>query len=158
MNEVIVLVCPNNLGTRNSYLKLICPFQKRNTGQNTFSFFGPSIWNKTPKVLKNPTALILSNITSKDNTKLNLNKRKLNQDIIIKTIISIISLSICCYYHNYQLSSVLLISYNENTEFFCVIPCISLFAIYVFVIMDNNFKLMQGFFRQNLIVHAKRNG
>ena len=101
MNEVIELVYPNNLGTRNSYLKLICPFRKRNTGQNTLSLLGPSIWNKTPEVLKNPTALILSNITSKDNTKHNLNKRKLNWDIIIKTIISIISLRICCYYHDY---------------------------------------------------------
>ena len=76
MNEVIVLVYPNNLGTRNSYLKFVL-FEK-GTRDKTHSFFGPSIWNKTPEVLKNPTALILSNITSKDNTKHNLNKRKLN--------------------------------------------------------------------------------
>ena len=78
MNEVIELVYPNNLGTRNSYLKLICPFRKRSTCQNKLSFFVPSIWNKTPEVLKTPTTLILSNLTSKDNTKHNLNKRKLN--------------------------------------------------------------------------------
>ena len=28
MNEVIELVYPNNLGARNSHLKLICPFRK----------------------------------------------------------------------------------------------------------------------------------
>ena len=74
MSEVIELVYPNNLGTRNSYLKLICPFRKRSAGQNTLSFFVSSIWNKTPEVLKIPSTLILSNIPSKDNTNHNLNK------------------------------------------------------------------------------------
>ena len=63
LNEVFELACPNNLRTRNSYLKLICPFRKINMEQNALSFIGPSIWNKTPEVLKKPTALILSNIT-----------------------------------------------------------------------------------------------
>ena len=52
LNEVFELACPNNLRTRNSYLKLICPFRKSNMGQNALSFIGPSIWNKTPEVLK----------------------------------------------------------------------------------------------------------
>ena len=52
LNEVFELACPNNLRTRNSYLKLICPFRKTNLGQNPLSFIGPSIWNKTPEVLK----------------------------------------------------------------------------------------------------------
>ena len=34
LNEVFESACPNNLRTRNSYLKLICPFRKTNTGQN----------------------------------------------------------------------------------------------------------------------------
>ena len=52
LNEVSELACPNNLRTRNSYLKLICPFLKSNMGQNALSFIGHSIWNKTPEVLK----------------------------------------------------------------------------------------------------------
>ena len=51
LNEVFESACPNNLRTRNSYLKLICPFRKTNTGQNSISFIGISIWNKTPEVL-----------------------------------------------------------------------------------------------------------
>ena len=34
LNEVFELARPNNLRTRNSYLKLICPFRKINMGQN----------------------------------------------------------------------------------------------------------------------------
>ena len=45
LNEVFELACLNNLRRRNSYLKLICPFRKTNTGQNTVSFIGPSVWN-----------------------------------------------------------------------------------------------------------------
>ena len=52
LNEVFELACPNNLRTRNSYLKLICRFRKTSMGQNALSFIGPSIWNKTPEVLK----------------------------------------------------------------------------------------------------------
>ena len=48
LNEVFELACPNNLRTRNSYLKLICLFRKTNMGQNVLSFIGPSISNKTP--------------------------------------------------------------------------------------------------------------
>ena len=63
LNEIFELACPNNLRTRNSYLKLICPSRKTNMGQNTLSFISPSIWNKTPEALIKPTALIPSNIT-----------------------------------------------------------------------------------------------
>ena len=63
LNEIFELACPNNLRTRNSYLKLICPSRKTNMGQNALSFISPSIWNKTPEVLIKPTALIPSNIT-----------------------------------------------------------------------------------------------
>ena len=63
LNQVFEIAFPNNLRTRNSYLKLIFPFRKINMGQKALSFIGPSIWNKTAEVLKKPTALILSNIT-----------------------------------------------------------------------------------------------
>ena len=68
LNEVFELACPTNLRTGNSYLKFTCPFRKTNMGKNAFSFIGLSIWNKTPEVLKKPTALILSNITLKNIT------------------------------------------------------------------------------------------
>ena len=70
LNEAFELACPNNLRTKNNYLILICPFRKTNTGQNALFLIDPSIWNKTPKVLKTKTktALILSNITLKDIT------------------------------------------------------------------------------------------
>ena len=54
LNQVFELACPNNLRARNSYLKLICLFQKTNMGQNALSFIRPSIWNKT---------LMLSSVT-----------------------------------------------------------------------------------------------
>ena len=43
LNEVFKLACPNNLRTRNRYLKLIWLFRKTNMGQNALSFIGPSI-------------------------------------------------------------------------------------------------------------------
>ena len=57
LNEVFELASPNNLRTRNRYLKLICPFRKTNMGQNALSFIGPSIWNKTPEVLKKTNSI-----------------------------------------------------------------------------------------------------
>ena len=36
LNEVFELACAKNLRTRNSYLKLICPFRKANLEQNTY--------------------------------------------------------------------------------------------------------------------------
>ena len=53
LNEVFELACPNNLRTRRSYLKLICLFRKTSLGQNALSLIRPSVWNKTPEVLKN---------------------------------------------------------------------------------------------------------
>ena len=43
LNKVFELACPNNLKTRNNYLKLICPFRKTSMGQNALSFIGSSI-------------------------------------------------------------------------------------------------------------------
>ena len=57
LNEVFELASPINLRTRNRYLKLICPFRKTNMGQNVLSFIGPSIWNKTPEVLKKANSI-----------------------------------------------------------------------------------------------------
>ena len=57
LNEVFELASPNNLRRRNRYLKLICPFRKTNIGQNTLSFIGSSIWNKTPEVLKKTNSI-----------------------------------------------------------------------------------------------------
>ena len=57
LNEVFELACPNNLRTRNSYLKLNCPFRKTNMGQKALSFIGPSIWNKTPEIRKKTNSI-----------------------------------------------------------------------------------------------------
>ena len=57
LNKVSELAGLNNLRTRNRYLKLICPFGKNSMGQNVLSFVGPSIWNKTPEVLKNNNSI-----------------------------------------------------------------------------------------------------
>ena len=57
LNEVFELVSPNNLRIRIRYLKLICTFRKTNMGQNALSFIGPSIWNKTPEVLKKTNSI-----------------------------------------------------------------------------------------------------
>ena len=52
LNEFSELACLNNFRTRNNYLKLVFPFRKTNTGQNTLPFIGPSIWSKIPEVLR----------------------------------------------------------------------------------------------------------
>ena len=57
LNEVFELACPNNLRTKNSCRKLICPFRKTNMGQNALSFIGPSIWNRTLEVLKKTNSI-----------------------------------------------------------------------------------------------------
>ena len=57
LNKVSELASLNNLRTRNRYLKLICQFGKASMGQNALSFIVPSIWNKTPKVLKNNNSI-----------------------------------------------------------------------------------------------------
>ena len=90
LNEVFELACPNNLRTRNSYLKLICPFRKTNMGQKELSFIGPSIWNKTPEVLRKTNSIN----TFKHNWH-SLNRQKINYDLIIITIATITLLIIC---------------------------------------------------------------
>ena len=57
LNKVFELACPNNLRTRNNYLKLICPFWKTNMGHNIHSFFIPSIWNSTIEVLRKTNSI-----------------------------------------------------------------------------------------------------
>ena len=42
LNEVFELACPNSSRTKNSYMKLTCPFRKTNKRQKTLSFIGPS--------------------------------------------------------------------------------------------------------------------
>ena len=63
MPQLFISTYVNNLRTRNSGLKLLCPFRKTNTIQIALSFNGPSIWNKTAELLQKPAALILSNMT-----------------------------------------------------------------------------------------------
>ena len=57
LNDVFELACPNNLRTRNSYLKLICPFRKTNMVQNALPFIVPSVWNNTPEALKKTNSI-----------------------------------------------------------------------------------------------------
>ena len=63
LDDIFELASPNNLRTRNRYLKLICPFPKTSMGQNAFCFIRPPMSNKPQRFSKKPTALILSNIT-----------------------------------------------------------------------------------------------
>ena len=37
---------------RNKFAKLKIPFRKTNMGQKPISFFGPSLWNNLPKLIK----------------------------------------------------------------------------------------------------------
>ena len=103
LNEVFELACPNKSRTRNTYLKLICPFNKTETRQNAISFFGRVIWNKTPEVLNKKKEKKDNSInTFKHNLKRHyLIKQKLNYDIITIIIITIAFLIICCHYYNY---------------------------------------------------------
>ena len=45
---------PDNMciNTRSSYKKLIQPFRKTNTGQNSLSYLGPAFWNNLPESIK----------------------------------------------------------------------------------------------------------
>ena len=66
LSEVFELACANNLRTRNSYLKLIYSFRKT-TPAKTHSLSLVSQYGIKPwRFSKNPTALILSNMTEKD--------------------------------------------------------------------------------------------
>ena len=62
MNEVFELAYLNNLRTRNSYLKLICPFQKSNIDKTHPLLLVPQYGIKHQRFSKKPTALILSNM------------------------------------------------------------------------------------------------
>ena len=52
LNEVFDVAIENNFQLRGSFQKLKCPFRKTNTGQLTWSYTGPTFWNKTPDTLK----------------------------------------------------------------------------------------------------------
>ena len=50
LNEVLMKAPESSLSLRNSYQKLQQLFRKTNTGQNAFSFIGPALRNKVPKI------------------------------------------------------------------------------------------------------------
>ena len=52
LNEVFQTAPHNNTQTRESFLKLKCPFRKTNAGQMALSYIGPITWSKTPDTLK----------------------------------------------------------------------------------------------------------
>ena len=85
-------------------MKLTSCFWKANMRQNTLSFIGFSIWNKSPEILKKSNSINTFKITQHK-----LNNQKVNYDIITETSITITLLIIYCYHYN-QLSSILLIS------------------------------------------------
>ena len=52
LSEIFQIAPENNSQTRGSFLKLKCPFRKTNAGQMALSYIGPTIWSKTPDMLK----------------------------------------------------------------------------------------------------------
>ena len=52
LNKVLQTALENNIQTRGNFLKLICPLCKTNAGQMGLSYTGPTIWSKTPVMLK----------------------------------------------------------------------------------------------------------
>ena len=52
LHEIFQTAPENNIQTSGSFLKLKCPFHKTNAGQIVLSYIGPTIWNKTPDLLK----------------------------------------------------------------------------------------------------------
>ena len=52
LNEVFQTASENNIHSRGSFLKLKCPFRKTKAGQMALSYIGPTIWSKTPDMLK----------------------------------------------------------------------------------------------------------
>ena len=52
LNKVFQTAPENNIQTRESFLKLKCPFCKTNAGQIALSYIGPAIWSKTPDTLQ----------------------------------------------------------------------------------------------------------
>ena len=57
LNEVFMKAPESSSSLRNSYQKLQQTFRETNTGQNTLSFIGPTLWNKVPPKLKRTTNL-----------------------------------------------------------------------------------------------------
>ena len=47
----------NNIQTYGSFFKLKCPFRKTNAGQMALSYIVPTIWRKTPDMLKRTNSL-----------------------------------------------------------------------------------------------------
>ena len=52
LNEVLQAAPENNAQTRGSFFKLKYPFRKTNAGQMALSYIGPTIWSKTPDMLR----------------------------------------------------------------------------------------------------------
>ena len=52
LNEVFQTALEDDIQTRGNFLKSKCPFRKNNAGQMTLSYIGPTIWSKTPDMLK----------------------------------------------------------------------------------------------------------
>ena len=52
LKEVFQTAPKNNIQIRGSFPKLKCPFLKTNAGQMALSYIGPTIWSKTPDMLK----------------------------------------------------------------------------------------------------------
>ena len=52
LNKVFQTAPENNNQTRGSFLKLKSPFRKANAGQMALSYITPTIWSKTPNMLK----------------------------------------------------------------------------------------------------------
>ena len=92
LNEVFELAYSNNLRTRNSYLKLICPFPKSNMGQNALFFIGPSTLNKTPEVLRKTNFINTFKNNSKSITYHDLIRQKINYNLIIITVITFMTI------------------------------------------------------------------
>ena len=57
MAEIFNPISRNDIGTRNSFLKLTQPSRRTKQGQNCLSFIGPSIWNKLPERIKDSNNL-----------------------------------------------------------------------------------------------------
>ena len=46
--EVSQTASQKNIQTRESFLRLKCPFRQSNAGQMALSYIGSSVWSKTP--------------------------------------------------------------------------------------------------------------
>ena len=52
MNELFRSAENMRINTRNGSLNLNHPFRKTSTGQKSFSYIGPAIWNRIPEIIK----------------------------------------------------------------------------------------------------------